>query len=110
MSELPQSGASPIQRSWERCLHQGLSRQQSAELDLLPQGELSARQEQHRTLIACFQRFVLPLFGQLLAGRPCRLLLCDGEGAILAVSGDDRFARHAERIFLRSCARWWEAR
>ena len=87
MSELPQSGASPIQRSWERCLHQGLSRQQSAELDLLPQGELSARQEQHRTLIACFQRFVLPLFGQLLAGRPCRLLLCDGEGAILAVSG-----------------------
>lgn len=100
MSELPQSGASPIQRSWERCLHQGLSRQQSAELDLLPQGELSARQEQHRTLIACFQRFVLPLFGQLLAGRPCRLLLCDGEGAILAVSGDDRFARHAERIFL----------
>lgn len=106
MSELPQSGASPIQRSWERCLHQGLSRQQSAELDLLPQGELSARQEQHRTLIACFQRFVLPLFGQLLAGRPCRLLLCDGEGAILAVSGDDRFARHAERIFLRSGARW----
>ena len=109
MSELPQSGASPIQRSWERCLHQGLSRQQSAELDLLPQGELSARQEQHRTLIACFQRFVLPLFGQLLAGRPCRLLLCDGEGAILAVSGDDRFARHAERIFLRSGARWGEA-
>ena len=109
MSELPQSGVSPIQRSWQRCLHQGLSRQQSAELDLLPQGELSARQEQHSTLIACFQRFVLPLFGQLLAGRPCRLLLCDGEGAILAVSGDDGFARHAERIFLRSGARWGEA-
>lgn len=109
MSELPQSSPSPIQRSWERCLHQGLSRQQSAELDLLPQGELSARQEQHRTLITCFQRFVLPLFAQLLAGRPCRLLLCDGEGAILAVSGDDGFARHAERIFLRSGARWGEA-
>lgn len=109
MSELPQSSPSPIQRSWQRCLHQGLSRQQSAELDLLPQGELSARQEQHRTLITCFQRFVLPLFAQLLAGRPCRLLLCDGEGAILAVSGDDGFARHAERIFLRSGARWGEA-
>ena len=109
MSELPQSSPSPIQRSWLRCLHQGLSRQQSAELDLLPQGELSARQEQHRTLITCFQRFVLPLFAQLLAGRPCRLLLCDGEGAILAVSGDDGFARHAERIFLRSGARWGEA-
>ncbi|MFM5841225.1 sigma-54-dependent Fis family transcriptional regulator [Aeromonas sanarellii] len=109
MSELPQSSPSPIQRSWERCLHQGLSRQQSAELDLLPQGELSARQEQHRTLITCFQRFVLPLFAQLLAGRPCRLLLCDSEGAILAVSGDDGFARHAERIFLRSGARWGEA-
>ena len=109
MSELPQSSPSPIQRSWERCLHQGLSRQQSAELDLLPQGELSARQEQHRTLITCFQRFVLPLFAQLLAGRPCRLLLCDAEGAILAVSGDDGFARHAERIFLRSGARWGEA-
>ena len=108
MSELPQSSPSPIQRSWERCLHQGLSRQQSAELDLLPQGELSARQEQHRTLITCFQRFVLPLFAQLLAGRPCRLLLCDAEGAILAVSGDDGFARHAERIFLRSGARWGE--
>lgn len=106
MSELPQS--SPIQRSWQRCLHQGLSRQQSAELDLLPQGELSARQEQHRELIACFQRFVLPLFTQLLAGRPCRLLLCDAEGAILAASGDDGFARHAERIFLRSGARWGE--
>lgn len=109
MSEFPQSGASPIQRSWQRCLHQGLSRQQSAELDLLPQGELSARQEQHRVLIASFQRFVLPLFGQLLAGRPCRLLLCDGEGAILAASGDDGFARHAERVFLRSGARWGEA-
>ncbi|WP_348686974.1 sigma-54-dependent Fis family transcriptional regulator [Aeromonas bestiarum] len=111
MSELPQSSLSPspIQRSWQRCLHQGLLRQQSAELDLLPQGELSARQEQHRTLIACFQRFVLPLFAQLLAGRPCRLLLCDGEGAILAASGDDGFARHAERIFLRSGARWGEA-
>ena len=113
MSELPQSipspSPSPIQRSWQRCLHQGLLRQQSAELDLLPQGELSARQEQHRTLITCFQRFVLPLFAQLLAGRPCRLLLCDGEGAILAVSGDDSFARHAERIFLRSGARWGEA-
>lgn len=111
MSELPQSspGPSPIQRSWQRCLHQGLLRQQSAELDLLPQGELSARQEQHRTLITCFQRFVLPLFAQLLAGRPCRLLLCDGEGAILAASGDDGFARHAERIFLRSGARWGEA-
>ncbi|MGS3138107.1 sigma-54-dependent Fis family transcriptional regulator [Aeromonas sanarellii] len=109
MSELPQSSPSPIQRSWLRCLHQGLSRQQSAELDLLPQGELSACQEQHRTLITCFQRFVLPLFAQLLAGRPCRLLLCDGEGAILAVSGDDGFARHAERIFLRSGARWGEA-
>lgn len=111
MSELPQSSLcpSPIQRSWQRCLHQGLHRQQSAELDLLPQGELSARQEQHRTLIACFQRFVLPLFAQLLAGRPCRLLLCDGEGAILAASGDDGFARHAERIFLRSGARWGEA-
>ncbi len=111
MSELPQysSSPSPIQRSWQRCLHQGLLRQQSAELDLLPQGELSARQEEHRTLIACFQRFVLPLFAQLLAGRPCRLLLCDGEGAILAASGDDGFARHAERIFLRSGARWGEA-
>lgn len=111
MSELPQSipSPSPIQRSWQRCLHQGLLRQQSAELDLLPQGELSARQEQHRTLITCFQRFVLPLFAQLLAGRPCRLLLCDGEGAILAASGDDGFARHAERIFLRSGARWGEA-
>ncbi|OCA64446.1 AAA family ATPase [Aeromonas piscicola] len=111
MSELPQSSLSPspIQRSWQRCLHQGMHRQQSAELDLLPQGELSARQEQHKTLIACFQRFVLPLFAQLLAGRPCRLLLCDGEGAILAASGDDGFARHAERIFLRSGARWGEA-
>ncbi|MFM4649672.1 sigma-54-dependent Fis family transcriptional regulator [Aeromonas bivalvium] len=109
MSESLQPSPSPIQRSWQRCLHQGLLRQQSAELDLLPQGELSARQEQHRTLIACFQRFVLPLFGQLLAGRPCRLLLCDGEGAILAASGDDGFARHAERIFLRSGARWGEA-
>ncbi|WP_265466857.1 sigma-54-dependent Fis family transcriptional regulator [Aeromonas salmonicida] len=111
MSELPQysSSPSPIQRSWQRCLHQGLLRQQSAELDLLPQGELSARQEAHRTLIVCFQRFVLPLFAQLLAGRPCRLLLCDGEGAILAASGDDGFARHAERIFLRSGARWGEA-
>lgn len=111
MSELPQSSPSPspIQRSWQRCLHQGLLRQQSAELDLLPQGELSARQDQHRTLITCFQRFVLPLFAQLLAGRPCRLLLCDGEGAILAASGDDGFARHAERIFLRSGARWGEA-
>ncbi|MFM5133499.1 sigma-54-dependent Fis family transcriptional regulator [Aeromonas rivipollensis] len=109
MSELPQSSPSPIQRSWQRCLHHGLLRQQSAELDLLPQGELSARQEQHRTLITCFQRFVLPLFAQLLAGRPCRLLLCDGEGAILAASGDDGFARHAERIFLRSGARWGEA-
>ncbi|VFB08568.1 acetoin catabolism regulatory protein [Aeromonas salmonicida] len=111
MSELPQysSSPSPIQRSWQRCLHQGLLRQQSAELDLLPQGELSARQEQHKTLIVCFQRFVLPLFAQLLAGRPCRLLLCDGEGAILAASGDDGFARYAERIFLRSGARWGEA-
>ncbi|EIS3743343.1 sigma-54-dependent Fis family transcriptional regulator [Aeromonas hydrophila] len=109
MSELSQSSASPIERSWQRCLHQGLSRRQSAELDLLPQGELSARQELHRVLIASFQRFVLPLFGQLLAGRPCRLLLCDGEGAILAASGDDGFARHAERIFLRSGARWGEA-
>lgn len=115
MSELLQSSPSPspspspIQRSWQRCLHQGLLRQQSAELDLLPQGELSARQEQHRTLITSFQRFVLPLFAQLLAGRPCRLLLCDGEGAILAASGDDGFARHAERIFLRSGARWGEA-
>ncbi|CAM3872098.1 sigma-54-dependent Fis family transcriptional regulator [Aeromonas bestiarum] len=111
MSEQLQSspGPSPIQRSWQRCLHQGLLRQQSAELDLLPQGELSARQEAHRALITSFQRFVLPLFGQLLAGRPCRLLLCDGEGAILAASGDDGFARHAERIFLRSGARWGEA-
>ncbi|MGL4250061.1 MAG: sigma-54-dependent Fis family transcriptional regulator [Aeromonas sp.] len=107
MNELSQS--SPIERSWQRCLHQGLCRQQSAELDLLPRGELSARQEQHGALIDCFQRFVLPLFGQLLAGRPCRLLLCDGEGAILAASGDDGFARHAERIFLRSGARWGEA-
>ncbi|HDZ8845400.1 TPA: sigma-54-dependent Fis family transcriptional regulator [Aeromonas veronii] len=109
MSESLQPGPGPIQRSWQRCLHQGLSRQQSADLDLLPQGELSARQEQHRALIACFQRFVLPLFVQLLAGRPCRLLLCDGEGAILAASGDEGFARHAERIFLRSGARWGEA-
>ena len=38
MSELSQSSASPIERSWQRCLHQGLSRRQSAELDLLPQG------------------------------------------------------------------------
>ncbi|HIC8799067.1 sigma-54-dependent Fis family transcriptional regulator [Aeromonas veronii] len=109
MSESLQPGPGPIQRSWQRCLHQGLSRQQSADLDLLPHGELSARQEQHRALIACFQRFVLPLFAQLLAGRPCRLLLCDGEGAILAASGDEGFARHAERIFLRSGARWGEA-
>ncbi|MGL5504758.1 MAG: sigma-54-dependent Fis family transcriptional regulator, partial [Aeromonas veronii] len=56
MSESLQPGPGPIQRSWQRCLHQGLSRQQSADLDLLPQGELSARQEQHRALIACFQR------------------------------------------------------
>ncbi|WFO52494.1 sigma-54-dependent Fis family transcriptional regulator [Aeromonas veronii] len=109
MSESLQPGPGPIQRSWQRCLHQGLSRQQSAELDLLPLGELSARQDQHRALISCFQRFVLPLFAQLLAGRPCRLLLCDGEGAILAASGDEGFARHAERIFLRSGARWGEA-
>ncbi|WP_434666394.1 sigma-54-dependent Fis family transcriptional regulator [Aeromonas sp. NJAU223] len=107
MRESPMS--SPIQRSWQRCLHQGLSRQQSAELDLLPQGELSARLEASRELITCFQRFVLPLFAQLLAGRPCRLLLCDAEGAILAASGDEGFARQAERIFLRSGARWGEA-
>ena len=70
MSELPQSSPSPILRSWQRCLHQGLLRQQSAELDLLRQGELSARQEQHRTLITCFQRFVLPLQSVVESIRP----------------------------------------
>jgi RNA-binding protein len=35
MSELPQSSPSPILRSWQRCLHQGLLRQQSAYLGSL---------------------------------------------------------------------------
>ena len=69
MSELPQSSPSPspIQRSWQRCLHQGLLRQQSAELDLLPQGGAvgppGAAQDAYHLLPALRVAAVCPVAG-----------------------------------------------
>ncbi|MEW7864617.1 sigma-54-dependent Fis family transcriptional regulator [Aeromonas diversa] len=99
----------PIRRSWLRCQEMGLQPGGEAELDLLARGELSARLEGGRDLIDCFRRYVLPLFEQLQAGRPCRLLLCDTQGAILDAGGSPLFERQAERVFLQPGACWGEA-
>ncbi|KUE81117.1 AAA family ATPase [Aeromonas schubertii] len=99
----------PIRRSWLRCREMGLQPGNEAELDLLARGELSARLEGGRDLVDCFRRYVLPLFEQLQAGRPCRLLLCDTQGAILDAGGSPLFERQAERVFLQPGACWGEA-
>lgn len=102
---LPES----IRRSWQRCSGMGLEPRASAELDLLARGEMAARLDAQHAVIDCFLRFVQPLFEQLQAGRPCRLLLCDREGAILESIGSPLFERRAEEVFLRPGARWGEA-
>jgi sigma-54 dependent transcriptional regulator, acetoin dehydrogenase operon transcriptional activator AcoR len=98
---------SPIARSWERCRELGLVRATTSSLNLLAEGELKRRKEQHRTLVQ-LAASELSVLQRAIAGADGVILLADPNGTILDGCGDNSFIEKARSVSLRPGATWTE--
>jgi transcriptional regulator of acetoin/glycerol metabolism len=98
---------SPVTRSWERCRELGLFRARPARLELLEQGELERRKEQH-ILFVHLAANELNILCRAIAGTGGMVLLADPQGTILDGCGDSGFIGKAKRISLCPGATWSE--
>ena len=98
---------SPIARSWERCRQLGLVRANTASLELLSDGELKRRKEQHRVLVQLAGN-ELNVIRRAITGADGVVLLADPDGTILDGCGDSGFIERAQRVALRPGATWSE--
>lgn len=100
---------SPIARSWDRCRQLGLVRANTANLQVLADGELKRRKEEHRVLVQLAAR-ELTVMRRAIAGADGVVLLADPAGTILDGCGDNGFMERAQRVALRPGATWSETR
>ena len=97
-----------VERSWERCVGQGLAFDPPPAERVASRSELAERLESNARLIAYAQPVIEHLHQQI-ACSSSMVLLADSEGMILRAVGDSEFVSRAARISLTPGALWSES-
>lgn len=96
-----------IERSWKRCLDQGLSTNHPARQDPVDLSDLTMARDQNHTLLRLAMKELDVLEG-LMAAAGGMVLLSNVEGVILDARGDCDFMGRARRVSLQPGAVWTE--
>lgn len=99
--------AKAIERSWHRCLINGLDKHVAVAPVRMTAQELKARQEQNQLLIDHTEPEMATLSEQIAHTRSM-VILTDKEGVILRSMGDQSFVSEAERVSLSPGTSWSE--
>lgn len=100
--------AEAIERSWRRCLTNGLNVEAPRDIVVVTAQELATRQMQNQLLLAHAEPEMLTLSEQISHTRSV-VILTDQEGIILRSMGDPLAQNEAERAALLPGASWSEA-
>lgn len=100
--------AEAIERSWRRCLSNGLAPDTPREPVLMTAQELAIREAQNHLLITHAEPEMATLSEQISHTRSM-VILTDNEGVILRSMGDQSFITEAQRVSLSPGASWSEA-
>ncbi|HSI21679.1 MAG TPA: sigma-54-dependent Fis family transcriptional regulator [Methylophilaceae bacterium] len=99
--------AEAIERSWRRCLDNGLDTSSPIVNELITQDELAHKCEQNELLLSHARPEMATLNEQISHTRSM-VILTDDEGLILHSLGDDNFLSAAQRIALSPGCSWHE--
>ncbi|MHB1373334.1 MAG: sigma-54-dependent Fis family transcriptional regulator, partial [Thauera sp.] len=106
--ELPDRGvATPVLRSWERCLRLGLELGERARPSNTTRGDLMVARERNAELLNHAGGVMEHLYEQIHASGSM-VLLADASGLILHGIGDPAFVDRASRVALQPGASWSE--
>lgn len=100
--------AEAIERSWRRCLNNGLDVEAPKDIVVVTAQELAHRQEKNQLLLTHAEPEMLTLSEQIAHTRSM-VILTDQEGVILRSMGDTLAQHEAERAALLPGASWSEA-
>lgn len=99
--------AEAIERSWRRCLANGLNAQSPMEPQVITAEELALRQQKNALLLAHAEPEMVTL-GEQIAHTRSMVILTDSDGVILHSLGDQTFLTEAQRVSLAPGASWAE--
>ena len=100
--------AEAIERSWRRCLNNGLDSTSPIVNELITQQELAQKCEQNELLLS-HARPEMATLNEQIAHTRSMVILTDNEGFILHSLGDDNFLSEAQRVALSPGCSWNEA-
>lgn len=96
-----------IERSWRRCLANGVDIDSSSEIEILTAQELALKREQNRQLISLAKPEMETLVEQIAHTRNV-VILTDDEGVILHSLGEQHLFKPEQRIALSAGSSWHE--
>ncbi|MES2014007.1 MAG: sigma-54-dependent Fis family transcriptional regulator [Pseudomonadota bacterium] len=99
--------AEAIERSWRRCLANGVNTHSPSSLEVVTAQELALKREQNRQLLTLAQPEMETLNEQIAHTRNI-VILTDDEGVILHSLGGHHFLQEEQRIALSAGASWHE--
>lgn len=99
--------AEAIERSWRRCLNNGLDSTSTIPNELITQEELALKCEKNERLLS-HARPEMATLNEQIAHTRSMVILTDDEGMILHSLGDDNFLSEAQRISLSPGCSWHE--
>jgi transcriptional regulator of acetoin/glycerol metabolism len=97
-----------IERSWQRCLANGVDIDSSSEIEILTAQELALKREQNRQLLSLAKPEMETLVEQIAHTRNV-VILTDDEGVILHSLGEQHLLKPEQRIALSAGASWHES-
>ncbi len=100
--------AAPILRSWQRCSSQGLDAGERPHVEPMSSAALRGEQERH-DLLRRITRPEMMSLRQEAKLTDSVVILTDGEGLVLEMTGNPEFAGRASRVALRPGVAWNEA-
>jgi transcriptional regulator of acetoin/glycerol metabolism len=99
--------AEAIERSWRRCLNNGLDSTSPINNELMTQHELALKCEKNEVLLS-HARPEMATLNEQIAHTRSMVILTDDEGLILHSLGDDNFLSEAQRVSLSPGSSWHE--
>lgn len=100
--------AEAIERSWRRCLNQGLTPDAPQSPVVITSQDLALRQQNNQFLITHAEPEMATLSEQIAHTRSM-VILTDSDGVILRTMGDQSFINDEQRLALSPGASWNEA-
>lgn len=96
-----------IERSWQRCLANGVDIDSSSEIEILTAQELALKREQNRQLLTLAKPEMETLVEQIAHTRNV-VILTDDEGVILHSLGEQHLLKPEQRVALSAGSSWHE--